>query len=865
MPDQHLAVAWRSEPGRRLIRAALSAGMGIPACAAEREVMADVGPQIDARRELLADLRQRFAAHWQIPLLAASLVALVLAGVLAALPRAEDVPPSDLLQRAEAALSEKRFVLADHLAEEFIRRYPEVAATEPLVHRIQGTAAFELALMTSDEAQRRDLLNKSRAAYSAAIAQEPGQQPPVAMLERLARSAMMLKQYDEAVKALEQAIAQDPPQVFALELMRIEALRKMEPVETEAILADLAESRQAVARQLGVMQRDLEATAANATMARQRIVDRMVELKDDLAQLVVVESEVLSQQGDHEQAEQKLQKVIDDEHADERTLRQVLLALAEAQGGQGKWTQVLDTLDEVLAMSAGTSSEAADARAHLMKGRAYYSQQNYDAAIDQYKLTASLFPSAAEGLAARLGMAEAYLVVDDADRAHDVLAKVVPEVRDRAQVGELIDQAAVRQMLRVQVEMNLLRGNLANALRYVLLEEKLVPEPDRELLVRKAAVLNQVAEQQAVAAALAEPGSEEATDLRLSAERNWKQTGDIYSRIAETFDATTQYDYGHSRWAASRAYLQAGAHERTAAALKQFVAEQPLDNRVPQARLDLAREYEVLNRWEEAIGVYSSLVDESPSSLAGFEGRYRLAVALIRSGPDGYEQAEEELLGLVERSDQVLPESVWYRRSLFELGRLMHLRDRHDEALMRLSEFVQRYPNDEQCLSAQYLIAQSVRSQGLAALERSRTADQVLERKAAAEIAAQKLNHAVAEMQRLVDVYERIEPDALTPLAASEQRTLLFDLADTLSRLNRAEDAIAIYDQIVVRYQTSPAAMSAYSRLAAEYRKIGRRDQLMAVLERARWTLQKISDDSFAAEPGMSRAFWEYWLETMQL
>lgn len=823
--------------------------------------MADIGPETDARHETLADIRQRLISHWHIPALVLSMAAFVAAAVFALLPREEPPQPAEILSQAEAALKNQRYILADHLAEEYLRQFP---VTDPLVHRIQGSSAYYLAMAATDEKERRKWLEKSRAAYAAALPLEK-RRVPIETVERMGRIALALEEYAEAITHLESAIAYDPPQLVELELLRIGALEKLQPDDTDVLLQELARVTAEANKRLSATQRDLASASGESESTVRRIAGRVVELKADLARLVVVEAAVLGRRDEYAKAEQRLREVLGLCDEGESPSREVLLSLAEAQGGQGKWTEALDTLNAVLDMSAGLASESADARAHLMKGRALYSQMNYDRAVEQFKLTAKLFPEAVEGLAARLGLAETFLALEDTARAQEVLAEVLPHVRQEGQKSDLIDLTAVRQMLRSQSEMNLIRGRPQDALEFVLLEETILPEPQRDVLMRKAALLEQVAQRHAALAEQAEPGSDEFTAMRLAAELKWRQAGDIYSEVAETFDATTQYDYGHSRWAATRAYMKAGAHARTAEMLKQFIMEQPLDSRVPQARLDLAREYEVLGQWEKAVETYRELIAENPNTLPGFEGRFRLAVALIGGGSAHYDEAEEQLLSLVERSDKVLPESIWYRRSLFELGRLMHLRGRHNETLMRLSEFVRRYPDDEQSLSARFLMVRSIRQQGLAALERSRTAEQVIERRAAAEISRQKLSSAVAEMRQLVGIYDELPSEARTPLALNEQRSLLFDLADTLLQLSRTDEAIAAYDEIVSRYQTSPAAMSAYSRLASEYRKLNKRDQLMAVLERARWTLEKIPEEAFAAEPGMSRAFWQYWLETMQL
>ena len=136
--------------------------------------MAEIGPPTDERRESLADLRQRLSGHWHVPALALSLVALVVAALLAILPEEKELPPEGLLVRAREAMDQRRWVLADYLAEEYLRHFPEQAIIDPDFHRIQAGSAYELAMATADEPARRAWLSKSRTGYAAALQLEIG-------------------------------------------------------------------------------------------------------------------------------------------------------------------------------------------------------------------------------------------------------------------------------------------------------------------------------------------------------------------------------------------------------------------------------------------------------------------------------------------------------------------------------------------------------------------------------------------------------------------------------------------------------------------------------------------------------------------
>ena len=286
---------------------------------------------------------------------------------------------------------------------------------------------------------------------------------------------------------------------------------------------------------------------------------------------------------------------------------------------------------------------------------------------------------------------------------------------------------------------------------------------------------------------------------------------------------------------------------------------------MPEALLELGRQWEVMGQWDKAIKTLQDLVMRAGNSLAGFEGHYRLGNAFTRKGPDFYDQAEEAYRKLTENSAKIEPESIWYRNSLMQLGRLLFRREDYDRAIMTLSEYIQRYPGTTDARSAACLLALSVRSQGLAALAKSARAVRSVDKEAFTEIHRQKLSSAVGQFERLKKIYEQMPQDRMTALGEQEYRDILFGLADSLYELDRFEEAVKIYNVIVYRFQLDPSAMAAYVKLVTIYESMGHKDKSKAVFERAGWTLEKIPESKFAARLGEpSKQYWENWIRTMQ-
>ena len=774
------------------------------------------------------------SGKWQIPLLALSSICFVAAVLFAVLrPRDEKVSPSTLAAQARTALAGAAYVRADELCDEFLADYPshELAAE---IHEIQGDANFSLGIREGEKAY----YDKAARALRSANEVQPGGLASPTILLKLGRTHLRMEEPQLAINCYDRALDSAPADPLAIRMAKIEALKSLTPK------ADLE----------GAL-KEIEQIAATSDTLDQ----------DEKAMVALAEADILNARGDHELAESKLRALLKEETGVERSKR-FLLELAKTQRLAGQRTKALDTLQKVVAPAGlrDPGAEVLRGQAFLMHGRVYFEMSNYDKALEWFERTANEYPQAPEALAARLGIAETYLNLDELASASNIYAEIAPALRKLRPKGHRwINLDAAREALRVQSRASELKGRFREALRFIMLEESILRNPDRDVRIRRATILREVA---GTAAAESEAAGDDDTlrsQKRLEAEQAWCEAGDTYVYVAEEFDGGTQDLYPDDLWEAATCYLQAGAHQEAVDVLARFVKEIPRDSRVPQARLEEARQYEVLGKWDEAIAALRTLTTESANTLAGFEGIYLLGEALVRKGPDFYQQAEDEFLCLLENS-RVDPRSMWYGKSLLALGRLMHRRGHYDRAIIRLNEYIERYPEDPDALSASYLLASSLRNQGIAALAASAKAVRLVDKEALLQVRRQKLQSAIAEFVGLVQRYEQLS-EAITPLQRREYRSVLFDLADSYDELDRTEEAIKAYNVIIYRFESLPCVMPAYVQLARMYLKMGRLDQYMAVLERARWTLEKIPEKAFVAQLGApSKQYWEDWIRTMQ-
>ena len=778
------------------------------------------------------------SGKWQIPLLAVATACLVAAVVLlffTVVEREATLSSGELLDLAEGALAASQYVQADEWSQEFQKSYP----ADPSIRRIreiEGDANFNLGLRAFED--QAALFKKAERAYLNAGGTGPGEQPSPSILLKLGRTRMRLGEPRLAVNCYETALANAPADPLAIHMAKIDALLSITPeADLEAALTEI----QAVRTQLPSLD------------------------SDEVEMVTLKEADILNARGEYAEAERKLEALLTEQGRSRST--KVLIDLSKTHMRAGEFTKALDTLHRVVTEPTGSGGTEVTyrAQAFLMFGLVFAAMQNENEALKWFERTASEFPAAPEALAARLGVAQTYLALEELDSAKQAYAEIRDEIR-KLPPGQnpWINLAAARNVLKVRSELCVVEGRYDEALEFLIIEQSILRNPDRDLLLRRADILCKVAEVAAARTEQPDLDDPERLELRRKAERDWREAGSLYLTVADTFDGRTQKEYPDDLWLAVTCFLKAGAHEQAVEVLKTFIKYVPRDSRVPQAELELARQYEVLGKWSEAVETLQALTQQNGSTLPGFEGAYILGRTLIHMGPDFYQQAEDAFFALLE-NPSVSPSSLWYQKSLLELGRLMHRRGDYDRAILRLNEYIARYPDDTDVLSALYLLASSSRQQGLAALARRREAVRLTDKEALAEVHRQKLQSAVAQYEQLVKRYEQLSPEQMTVLRRQEYQGILFDLADSLFELGRTDEAIAAYGVVIYRLQTSPDVMSAYVQLARAHLMSGRTDQYMAVLERARWTLEKIPDEAFARQLGTpSKAYWQNWIRTLQ-
>jgi hypothetical protein len=274
-----------------------------------------------------------------------------------------------------------------------------------------------------------------------------------------------------------------------------------------------------------------------------------------------------------------------------------------------------------------------------------------------------------------------------------------------------------------------------------------------------------------------------------------------------------------------------------------------------------------------------------------FRARLLLSRAAIESGD--IEQAKALMRTNLEGS-LLTPASSEWRESLVELGKIEYIHatdadDRDeiirqlDEAIRHLKEAVDRAERDRSQrttlmttreIEARYFLAQALRDQ---ARQRGGESEKVAlahHRTQLNRDMVDMLNRASRHYGEIQDALnQRLETTELSPYEETILRNAyfgqggtLFSLADATAEINKREallaDAINVYSEATSRYLHEPASLEGFVRIAAAYRRLGKRGEARTALKTARRALARMNDQAeFALTSNMNRKEWENYLD----
>ena len=506
-----------------------------------------------------------------------------------------------------------------------------------------------------------------------------------------------------------------------------------------------------------------------------------------------------------------------------------------------------------------------DGDACYLLGKIAQDRQAWKEANSFYEVVIVNHPDALVAPLARLGRGICRIAQADDEAGltdlHDLTSWMSQE--DEANIGKAKMLPDVLAGLKQAGDLLTNRANFTGALELLAYEQSLQPEVPSSFFSRLGNVYEKRGDQveKSIAAAKSVDQikfTQQARDLHANA-------GDAYVAYGRAQTLTDDKSYGDALWHGIDLYDRAGDLRRAVSALKVFVSERPNDPLAPDALLRLGRAYQALGDFDNAIASYQQNLFRHPTALAASKSAVPLAQAYIAKGPDFYGRAEKTLADVL-GNPLITPEAAEFRESLFDLAQLYYRTNRFEEAVSKLEELTQRYPQDEKMGQMLFLMADSYRKSATALNDQIKSAPKAsegnppLDTTEALFAVKSRLTKARAFYDRVIETYRVAEPK--DEVAKLYQKLSHFYRADCAYDLRDYTEAIRLYDTAAFRYQDDPSALSAYVQIVNSYCALGKFDEARTANERAKVLLKKMPADAFAdGSFAMPKEYWQEWLK----
>lgn len=804
------------------------------------------GPDSTTTPEPKPGLAATLRAAWPIPALVLAL-ALLVAGLYSAVAARPKVDPTIPLKEAEALAAAEKYEECIDLLNSRVRGFIDSGrATEEERGRFHLTRARAFAGAISRQGQTHaDNHQVVVSDYAAAVKLQQMLEP--SDTARLIESLVSLDRVPEAVRKLADFKPEETARRVRLTRRIVEHALAAEKPDRELIL-DLLSAL--------AVEPSLESDAKAWVLARQ--------------------TEQLNQDGRYEEAINKLLRdMLRLTDAPAEAMGELHLRLGEAYLGSGNdaaAAQRLEAAEAQLSASSPLRADAALLLGRILKAGAGADPERLQRAADRFGTIITDYGTSTAYLPALLELAEIDAARGENAAAAERYAELVEAVRrPTARMRRELDPERVAASLMDRQAGTFLAGDYDTALRYAelaatLYDDANVPGP---LLLALAQTHRAVADRVLKEAdELDGPGSAVARldpATRSELKRHLLAAGEAFRRHADLVSAEDTARYLDSRWLAADSFDLAGDMEQAKREFSLYADGAPdEDARRPEARFRLAQVFQVERDYASAAALYRSVMSGVGS--ASDKARVPLARCLLADADTTNDAEAEALLLSTVDGSIVGPEAAAFREALFELGGLYYATARYPEAIARLEEAVQRFPDDPRAAVLRYKLADANR---LSASQIAQTLRQGLPqatREALEEERAGRLRSAA-------ELYERVraslEADPARKLSELERiclRNAYFAIGDCAFDLGEFDAAIAAYDTARLKYSDDPSSLVAMVQIVNAYVQQQQWPQARTANERARQHLARFPDEVWQRpDIPMEKKHWERWLDARTL
>ncbi|HLJ12319.1 MAG TPA: tetratricopeptide repeat protein, partial [Planctomycetaceae bacterium] len=371
---------------------------------------------------------------------------------------------------------------------------------------------------------------------------------------------------------------------------------------------------------------------------------------------------------------------------------------------------------------------------------------------------------------------------------------------------------------------------------------------------------------------------------REDVEMRWRRSGQAFARLAENRKSAT--DYFDALWTSADDYIKGHDFESAIEKLNLFI-----DNRtsklLPAALVRRGQCFMNIDRPDDAMRDFQEAITGNPTDPVAFQARYLIGQCHLER--DEIEQAERAWRKILESPD-LTPTAVEWRTALYSLGRLLYdmaelsrrtagqavltgqetnteqqaaAMGRFDDAILRLEEFRDRYPQAAEAAEVRFLLARALQKSAELPEARWKTAETDNARNEFKRQMQERLDRAIRELQALQTLLlNRQSAGQLDQPGQVMLRNCFFEIANCHFLLGRYEAAIAAYSTSAGRYQQEADSLTAYVQIANCYDRMQKPAEALSTLAQAQLILKQLPEEAFfGGQASMSRDDWLRWLE----
>ncbi len=482
--------------------------------------------------------------------------------------------------------------------------------------------------------------------------------------------------------------------------------------------------------------------------------------------------------------------------------------------------------DALMQFRAAVESDSSSSRAHWGLARSYENLGEFDEAFNELRKATELDPS---NLDAQARLGNYFLLVkppliSEAQKVRDLIAKKDPKFIEGVVLEASILNASGRGEDEVVAKLN----------------EAIALDPKRTATYVSLSRYYTTIEKPEKAEAALQQGIAADPNVALG----YTEYGRFLMYAKRDQEAEAQFEKGISveptnieaRETEADFFVTSGQLDKAENAYKKLVE---IQENSPESRLELADFYRRVKRVPEALSVLDAVVAENPQYV---RARYALAAIYLDSKDEG--KVEEQINGLLGLNDKD-------EEALMLLARLRLMQGRPEEAIKQLEEVLKRTPSKRDAL---YVMAQAKIAAGL--IEEANAFIGDLQRyhpeflkagllKIQAAFAAGDNAAALRLANELYGTVNSAQPNSETSvndIAEIQLRSLSARGLAALA-LGRTKDAIADLERVRT---LTPNAPSALINLAKAYRRVERLDEAAALYQ----TAMQLDERDFDAVSG---------------